>query len=88
MSLLEELIIHREAHLYPLLATTNLSPNQFRNLFGNRVFDRLKGEWGVWINVDRPSFRTTNTSSGTPSSRATWNPTGTPPRGSASTTTS
>ena len=58
VSLLEEVIIHREAHLYPLLGTTNLTPKQFRSLFGNRVFDRLKGEWGVWVDVHRPSFRT------------------------------
>ena len=58
VSLVEEIVIHREARLYPILATTNLEPKRFRSLFGDRVFDRLKSEWGCWLNVDRPSFRT------------------------------
>lgn len=57
VSLLEEALIHRESHRYPVLATTNLDPRRFRTLFGERVFDRLKGLWGVWISVDRPSLR-------------------------------
>jgi DNA replication protein DnaC len=55
---LEEALIHREARLYGCLMTTNLDPKKFRALFGERVFDRLRGEWGMWLNVDRPSFRT------------------------------
>jgi DNA replication protein DnaC len=58
VSLLEEALIHREAHRYPCLMTTNLDPKKFRTLFGERVFDRLRGEWGVWLNIDRPSLRT------------------------------
>jgi hypothetical protein len=38
--------------------STNLDPKRFRALFGERLFDRLRGEWGVWVNVDRPSLRT------------------------------
>ncbi len=57
VSCIEEALQHREAHRYPALMSTNLDPKRFRALFGERLFDRLRGEWGVWISVDRPSLR-------------------------------
>jgi DNA replication protein DnaC len=55
--LIEQVFVHREAHDYPMLCSTNLRPGQFRELFGDRVYDRLRGEWGAWVNVDGPSLR-------------------------------
>jgi DNA replication protein DnaC len=55
--LVEEIFVHREQHQSPMLASTNLSPKQFRAAFGERVYDRLRGEWGRWVDVDRPSLR-------------------------------
>ena len=53
----EDMIVHREEHHYPVLMSTNLSPQRFRQVFGERVYDRLKGPWGAWISVDGPSLR-------------------------------
>jgi len=55
--LLEEIIIDREADEMPMLIATNLSPKKFRKAFGERIYDRLRGEWGSWINVDAPTLR-------------------------------
>lgn len=57
VALLEEIVIHREASSYSMLFTTNLPPEEFRKRFGERIFDRLRGEWGRWLNVDGPSLR-------------------------------
>lgn len=57
VSCVEEFIVHREACRYQLLMSTNLAPRSFRTMFGARVFDRLRGPWGAWINVDGPSLR-------------------------------
>jgi DNA replication protein DnaC len=57
LGLLEEIIVDREARAYPMLATTNLAPRAFRDLFGARVYDRLRGEWGAWIHCAGPSLR-------------------------------
>ncbi len=56
-SCVEEIFIHREAHQYPVVAATNLTPLRFRQLFGERIYDRIRGEWGSWLNVDGPSLR-------------------------------
>lgn len=58
VSCVEEIVIAREAALAPLLAATNLKPQRFRALFGDRIYDRVRGSWGVWIDVNRPSLRT------------------------------
>jgi len=57
VGLLEEIIIRREADEAPMLCTTNLPPKKFRELFGDRCYDRLRGEWGAWIDVGGPSLR-------------------------------
>ena len=57
VGLIEEIIVTREGQQTAMLASTNLSPRQFRATFGDRVYDRLRGPWGAWINVDRPSMR-------------------------------
>lgn len=57
VEMFEEIVIHREAALYPMLITTNCPPAEFRSKFGDRVFDRLRGSWGAWIDVDGPSLR-------------------------------
>jgi DNA replication protein DnaC len=56
-SLFEEIAIHREARDYPLRASTNLTPRAFRATFGDRVYDRLRGEWGRWIRCGGASMR-------------------------------
>jgi DNA replication protein DnaC len=58
VSLFEEIVIAREAALAPLLAASNLTPQRFRVLAGDRVYDRVAGSWGRWIDVNRPSLRT------------------------------
>jgi DNA replication protein DnaC len=57
VGLLEQLIIEREGSESPLLLSTNLPPQQFRAVFGERVYDRLAGAWGAWIDVRGPSLR-------------------------------
>jgi hypothetical protein len=55
--LIEELIIERESHERPLLMSTNLAPKAFREMFGDRVYDRLRGTWGAWVRCAGPSLR-------------------------------
>jgi hypothetical protein len=55
--MLEEFVIAREAHAFTMLASTNLSPSRFRKRFGERIYDRLRGSWGAWLNVHTPSLR-------------------------------
>jgi DNA replication protein DnaC len=57
VQMLEEVVIHREASYYPMFLTTNLEPAEFRRRFGDRIYDRLRGEWGRWMNVDGRSLR-------------------------------
>ncbi len=59
VSMFEQIVIEREANMQPLVISTNLDPNRFAKLFGPRVLDRLGGEWGMWLDVDGPSFRRT-----------------------------
>lgn len=58
VALFEELVITWEAQYQPLIMTTNLLPAMFRQRFGDRVFSRLKGEWGAWIDVGDRDLRT------------------------------
>jgi DNA replication protein DnaC len=55
--LLEELVIHREANDYPMVITTNLAPRAFLKRFGPRIYDRIRGSWGAWLDVRGPSLR-------------------------------
>ena len=54
---IEDLVVHREARELGCCITTNLVPSAFARLFGARVFDRLRGEWGAWFDVSGPSLR-------------------------------
>jgi DNA replication protein DnaC len=56
-SCLEEAFIVREASNSPVFVTTNLSPKEFQALLGTRVYDRIRGDWGLWLKVDGPSLR-------------------------------
>jgi len=55
--LIEEIVIHREARQYSMVASTNLVPKEFRKAFGERIYDRWAGRWGSWIRVHGPSLR-------------------------------
>jgi hypothetical protein len=55
--LIEEIVVYREGQEFELLASTNLTKQEFRSMFGDRVYDRLRGDWGTWQNVDGPSLR-------------------------------
>jgi DNA replication protein DnaC len=55
--IIEEIVVHREAHEMAMLASTNLSPKDFRQMFGERVYDRLRGRWGAWIRCAGSSLR-------------------------------
>jgi len=55
--LIEQIFIEREQQSYSMLLSTNLPPKKFRTAFGDRVYDRIAGEWGEWIDVSGPSLR-------------------------------
>ena len=56
-SLFEEVIVAREAERRTTLITTNLTPRAFRAEFGDRIADRVFGDWGVWHSIKGPSLR-------------------------------
>jgi DNA replication protein DnaC len=57
VGLFEEIVIAREADQAPMFITTNLGPEHFRAVLGARVYDRIRGPWGRWVDVDGPSRR-------------------------------
>jgi hypothetical protein len=57
VGILEEIFVAREQHDASMVVSTNLKPRDFRRVFGPRVFDRLAGDWGVWLDVSAPSMR-------------------------------
>jgi DNA replication protein DnaC len=56
IGLFEEVVIYRHTQNYATWIATNLAPTQFRETFGLRVYDRLRGD-GAWFNVSTPSLR-------------------------------
>jgi DNA replication protein DnaC len=56
-ALIEELFWVREAEVLPTLVTSNLPPDALTSLLGDRVADRLRGEWGGVFSCAGPSLR-------------------------------
>ena len=57
LAMIEEVIIAREAEGRALVVTSNLTPQQLRAVFSDRVVDRLRA-WGDTVACTGPSFRT------------------------------
>lgn len=58
-ALTDEIIWHREGNSLPTILTTNLTPEQLRQRWSDRIVDRLSG-WGKTISCTGPSLRSTN----------------------------
>jgi hypothetical protein len=56
-ALLEELFVRREANEALTFVSTNLTRPRFAEVVGDRVADRIAGEWGEWINLPGRSLR-------------------------------
>jgi DNA replication protein DnaC len=56
-SLTERIIIDRESEMRATWLTTNFTEKQFRLAFGDRIADRVSGEWGCWHNILGDSLR-------------------------------
>ena len=56
-TLLEEVVWSREAQRKPTLITTNLTPGEFAELLGDRIGDRLLGDWGMIAALPGKSLR-------------------------------
>jgi DNA replication protein DnaC len=56
-ALFEEIVVTREANGCQVVMTTNLTIPRFEAAFGDRIADRLRGEWGVWRALPGQSFR-------------------------------
>jgi DNA replication protein DnaC len=54
---IEEIVVEREANEALTLLTTNLTLIQFRDVFGDRIADRIAGDWGDWHAVTGESMR-------------------------------
>jgi len=46
VTFLDELFWTREAHRFPTIVTTNLTPEQLKARLSDRIVDRLRGDWG------------------------------------------
>jgi hypothetical protein len=55
---IEEILVSREANEALTLLTTNLTLVQFRDVFGDRISDRIAGDWGDWHAITGDSMRT------------------------------
>lgn len=53
----DEIIWRREAEVLPTILTTNLTPEQLKVRFSDRIVDRLRGEWGRIYVVPGKSLR-------------------------------
>ncbi len=56
-ALLEELLCEREAHERRTLLTSNLPAPALMQALGDRVADRLRGDWGVIVSLPGESLR-------------------------------
>jgi DNA replication protein DnaC len=54
---LEEILVEREAERLQTVLTTNATVTRFAELVGDRVMDRLKGDWGHWVSLPGESLR-------------------------------
>lgn len=56
-ALFEELVITREAEERRMAMTTNLTLSAFAEAFGDRIMDRIRGPWGLWVSLPGQSLR-------------------------------
>ncbi len=57
LSVLDEIIYHREQDRLPTIITTNKGKDEWKAAFGERIGDRLLGEWGMGVESGKPSMR-------------------------------
>lgn len=56
-TLIEELLISREAEQRATIITSNLSPEKFKRWVSARIVDRINGDWGRVVTCGGPSLR-------------------------------
>jgi DNA replication protein DnaC len=56
-SLFEEIVCSREGNGLPMIMTTNLTVATFGQFMGDRIADRLRGDWGRWVSLPGQSLR-------------------------------
>ncbi len=57
MAVLDEIIHHREQDRLPTIITTNKGKDEWKAAFGERIGDRLLGEWGMGAESGKVSLR-------------------------------